>query len=89
MTKQTNVRHICMERFHEIMFCAITEHVEGFSPGEIAHYVERVEVEPISYIDGFIGSGGEMGEELGGVGCYAWFVVSEGWRWLAIQYYCW
>ena len=59
------------------VFDAGREVMEGFSEGEVAHYVEGVVIEPAGGLDGLGGMTGELGDELGGVLCDAVFVEAE------------
>ena len=54
------------------------EHVEGFSKGEVTHYVKGVVIEPCRCVYWFTSEKGELRHEIVGVLCYAAFVVSEG-----------
>lgn len=54
MAEQANVGHVSMKGLHEVVLDSVSEHVEGLSPGKVAHDVETVKVEPIRDIYGLI-----------------------------------
>jgi hypothetical protein len=43
--------HISANSLQKVGFFAIEEHIDGFAKGEVAHHIESIIIEPLSYIN--------------------------------------
>ena len=66
--EEAQKHHGAFEPVDGVVVVARLEHVEGFAKGEVAHDVKGPVVEPGGHVDRTAGEGGELVQELVGVG---------------------
>lgn len=77
MAKQTNTLHICMQLSREVCILPSSQHVKGFSKGQIAHDIEAVVIEPLRHIHRFANILADSFKKLLGVMRNTRFIVAQ------------